>query len=246
MLATLREAVLPYIVGAMVHKCERLTAKERAAEQKYLAELAIAKRLTERPVIVACLGLVGSGKSTVARELARLIGGTIVEGDAIRVELRKRGETYDRARAIAEDAALEVVKQGGNAVLDSDFVDDKKRASIREKARQAGIRLVFIRTLCDIDVMVGRVLAATYKNSPDDFFGGASSPWKGSGQSRGAAVKVREMLRRAPQHYRWVNEIGGTWIPKKFSFAILATIDTADEKWKRNVEKCAKKLGIIA
>ncbi len=227
----------------MVHKRERLTAKERAAGENYLAQLSVVKRTTGKPAIVAMLGLVGSGKSTVARELARLIGGTIVEGDAIRIELRKQDEKYDRARAIAEDVALEVVGNGGNAVLDSDFVDDKKRASIRGKARVAGVRLVFIRTVCDLDVMVGRALTASYKNNMDDFFGGASSKWKGSEQSKGAAVKVREMWRRAPRHYRWVNEVGGKWILKKFPFTIFATIDTTDdEKWKHDVGKCAKKL----
>ncbi|MDO8555255.1 MAG: hypothetical protein Q7R75_01685, partial [bacterium] len=147
------------------------------------------------------------------------------------------------ARAIAENAAIEVVKQGGNVILDSDFVDEKKRASVREKARKAGFRLVFVRTHCDLDVVVGRVLTATYHNRVDDFFGGAKSKWQGSEQSKGAAVKVREMWRRTPHHYRWVNQGGGQWVLKKFPFAIFSEIDTTDsDSWKRAVEKCAKQL----
>jgi len=241
MFGRLTEFILPYIIGNMVHKREKLTQKEQRAQDSFLAKIDIKKCKTEKPVIVAIIGLVGSGKSSVAQELAKHIGATVIEGDDIRIELRKQSERYEKSRAIAENVAIEVVKQGGNVVLDSDFVDEKKRASVREKARKAGVRLVFVRTYCDLDVMVGRVLTATYRNRVDDFFGGASSKWTGSEQSKGAAVKVREMWRRTPHHYRWVNQGGGKWVLKKFPFAIFAEIDTTD-LWKRDVEKCAKLL----
>ncbi|MEK7541412.1 MAG: AAA family ATPase [Patescibacteria group bacterium] len=227
----------------MVHKRETLSEKEQVAQGAFIAKIDIKKRKTEQPVIVAIVGLVGSGKSSVAKGLAERIGASIVEGDDIRIELRRQHERYERARAIAENVVLEVVKQGGNAILDSDFVDEKKRASLREKARRAGIRLVFIRTHCDLDVMVGRALAAHYRDRVDDFFGGASSKWTGNEQSKGAAVKVREMWRRTPHHYRWVSQVGGKWVLKKLPFAVFAEIDTTDsDQWKRTVEQCAKKL----
>lgn len=229
----------------MVHKTEKLTSKELVAQKSFLKKLGvIQKRKTDEPVIVAMIGLTGSGKSSVSQEMSKLIGATVIEGDDIRIELRKQGEAYERARALAENVALEVVKQGGNVILDSDFIDPKKRASIREKARKAHIRLVFICTYTDdFDVMVGRALTADYKNSVDNFFGGASSQWKGSEQSKGAVVKVREMWRRTPHHYRWENKGGGRWVIKNPPCKVLADIDTTDEKeWKEEVRKCANKL----
>src|SRR3989338_4896238 len=178
MFGRLTEFILPRIIGVMVHKREKLTKKERAAQDAFMAKLDIKKRKTEKPVIVAVIGLVGSGKSSVAQELAKHIGATVIESDEIRVELRKLGEGYEMPHVIAENIAIEVVKQEGNVILDSDFVDEKKRASIREKARKVGVRLVFVRTRCDLDVMVGRVLAANYRNRVDDFFGGAKSKWQ--------------------------------------------------------------------
>ena len=87
MFGRLIESTLPRIIGVMVHKYETLTKKERSAENSFQAKLGIRKRKTKKPLIVAMIGLVGSGKSSVARELARHIGATVVEGDAIRVEL---------------------------------------------------------------------------------------------------------------------------------------------------------------
>src|SRR3989344_6392699 len=214
MLTRLIEAVLPRIIGVMVHKREKLTPKEQVAQKSYLAKLDVQKRKTQKSVIVALIGLVGSGKSSVAQELAKHIGANVIEGDDIRIELRKQNERYERARAIAENIALEVVQNGGKLILDSDFVDAKKRASIREKARKAHVRLIFLCTYADFDVMVGRALTANYRDSVDDFFGGASSQWKGSEQSKGAVVKIREMWRRTPQHYRWENKGGGQWVIK--------------------------------
>src|SRR3989344_3580640 len=117
-----------------------------------------------KPIVVAMIGLVGSGKSSVARELAKRIDATIISGDNIRVKLRKNGERYKKSRTSAENETIKIVKHGGNVILDSDFVDDKKRASIREKTHKDGARLVFIRIHCDLDVMVGRIITATYHN----------------------------------------------------------------------------------
>lgn len=241
MIDQLKEIVFPFIIRHMVHKKETLTQKERQAQEVFLSGLQVKKRKTRKPFIVAIVGLVGSGKSSVAKELASLIGANIIEGDEIRVCLRKIGERYEGTRKIAENAAFEIVRQGGNIVMDSDHIDAKKRASLREKAKKAKARLVFIRTYADYDIVVDRVRSAKYKNTPDDFFGGASSTIIGEG--KGAAVKLREMWRRTPNHYRWENKVGGRWILKKLPFPIFATIDTTDaEKWKTEVFKIAQKL----
>lgn len=244
MLNKLTEAILPSIMGLMVHRKEVLSPKAQKAQSAYLAKLEASKRKTRKPIVVGFLGLVGSGKSSVAQELARHIGGTIVEGDAIRVCLRKEGEAYKYVRQIAENVALEILKQGGNVVFDSDQADEKKRASVREKIRKAGARLVFIRTYAEPHVMFGRMLSAEYRHSPDDFFGGAKTKWEdGTNQQRGAVIKFGEAWRRTPHHYRWVNEGGGKWVLKKLSFTLLADINTTDENhWKVEVKRAAQKL----
>ncbi|MEK7582067.1 MAG: AAA family ATPase [Patescibacteria group bacterium] len=230
------------IIEIMVQHKRELSDKERITQITFMAGLNIRKRKTEKPVIVAIIGLVGSGKSSVAQELATRIGATVIEGDAIRVGLRKQKESYEKTWVIAENVAVEVAKQGGNVVLDSDFVRTEKRASIREKAHKAGVRLVFICTYCDPYVMFGRMITATYRDKIDDFFGGAESKWQGSEQSKGAAVKIHEMWRRTPHHYRWVKG-GGKWAIKNPPCAVLADIDTTDKSsWKREVDECVKKL----
>ena len=225
----------------MVRKKRDLTPKEHRAQKLFIAKLGMKKRTTNRPVIIAMIGLVGSGKSSAARELAKRIGATVIKSDDIRVELRKLGEPYERVRVIAENATLEIVKQGGNVILDSDFIDPTKRASLREKVRGVSAELVFVCTYADFDVMIGHVITATYKDRAGEFFSRSKSKWVGSEQSKAAAVKIREMLRRLPFHYRWQSKVGGEWVIKNPPCAVLANIDTTNQdSWKKEVLRCAK------
>lgn len=244
MFARLTEAVLPSIIRVMVHKRETLSAKALKAQEAYTAGLKVKNRETRKAFVVAFFGLVGSGKSSVAQELARQIGGTVIEGDAIRVQLRKVGEKYLYVRQIAENAALEVLKRGGVVIFDADFADEKKRASLKAKVVKAGARLVYVRTSTDPHVMLGRMLTAEYRRSQDDFFGGAKTKWEGgTDQQRGAVIKFGEAWRRTPHHYRWVNEGGGKWVLKKPPVPLVADIDTTDSiLWKEGVSKLARKL----
>ncbi|MGD0328540.1 MAG: AAA family ATPase [Minisyncoccia bacterium] len=229
-------------------KKEILTKKERIIQGTLLEEMKVEKRKTKKSVIIAMIGLVGSGKSTVAQELAKHIGAIVISSDHIRVALREQGEEYKHVRLIAENVVFEAIARGSNAVMDSDFIDAEKRAIIRGKARKVGVRLVFIRVYCDFDTMIGRTISMNFLYGVDDFFGGASSSWKGlEGHEhewmKGTVVKIREMWRRTSQHYRSINKGGGQWIIKKPPCAVLANIDTTDlNSWKREVEKCAGKL----
>ncbi len=249
MLNRLTEFFLPHIIGVMVHKKESLTQKERKVQDIFFANLSVKKRKTRKPIIVAMIGLVGSGKSSAAKELAGLIGANIIEGDEIRVLLRREGEQYEGTRKIAENAALEIIKRGGNVIMDSDHIDAKKRASLRAKAQKDGVRVVFICTYSEdkerpgipgftFDTMIGRNMTAV----PDEFFGGAKTSWQESKQEKGAVVKLREMMRLVPLHYQWKNKGGGQWVIKNPPCAVIADINTADSDWKMEVQKAAKKL----
>lgn len=230
------------LVIKIYHKMESLTLTEKLAWKDYLNNLKIVEsKKTKQSVIIGIIGLTGSGKTTIAKEMASLIGATVVSGDDIRVCLRKQKEKYDNARLIAENVAMEIIRKGGNVIVDSDFIDRKKRVSLKEKAKKVGAKVIFIRTYADLDVMIGRIVEEKHENIPDDFFGGASSAWQGS--NKGSVVKLREMYRRLWHHYRWVNEVGGKWLLKKVQFKVFAEIDTADkDKWKQEVKVITERI----
>lgn len=241
MFSRLIEFILTLIIPYMAKKIIKLTEKEKSVEEIYKKKIPKIARHTKKQVIVAMIGLVASGKSTVAKEIASKIGAGVIEADAIRVELRKIGEKYDNAFLITKNIAQQIIKNGGNLVLDSDFIDPKKRALARNFADQSNVRLVFVRTICDIDISIGRAISANSNVSADDFFGGATTPWQG--EKKGSVVKIREMIRRMSLHYKWENALGGKWKLKTISVPLLGVIDTSDnKKWHDQVSKLVSKL----
>lgn len=224
------------------HKMEYLNLTENWAQKGYLTKFisVVVPRKTKKPLIVGIVGLIGSGKTTIAKEMASLIGATVVSGDDIRVSLREEKAGYDNTRLIAENVAIEVINKGGNVIIDSDFIDQKKRVSLKEKAKKIGARVIFIRIYADMDIMIGRIMDAEYKNIPEDFFGGASSSYQG--KNKGAVVKERERVCRILSHYNAINIGNGRYKfeLKKLPFKVFAEIDTSSEnKWKQEVKMIA-------
>lgn len=244
----MRNALLRFIpaciVGSMVRRFERLTKGEHLVEMALLQAIPTMSRRTKSAYVVGMVGLVGAGKSSVAREIAERIGAVVVSGDAIRIMLRAHGECLDRTRAIAENIAREIVLRGGNVVIDSDFIDANKRAALKAKLKSTKARIVYVRVHADIDMVLGRVMSTVHHASEfsEEFFSGASSCWNGDSAYKGGIVKLREMWRRTSHHYCWSDVGGGRWTLRKLSFPLFMTIDTTTLAWKGEVSDVVKRL----
>lgn len=125
------------------------------------------------PAMIAMTGLSGTGKSTLARVIARMTGATLLDTDIIRKDAaylggdlaRARGEdiytpewtrrTYDRM--IREGAAS--VGEGRAAILDGTFLDPELREQAAGAARAAGVPFILLEVTCDDAVARQRVEA---------------------------------------------------------------------------------------
>lgn len=214
---------------------KKLTSSEEKAASVFLTSLRFPKRKTRRQIIVAMLGVPGSGKSAIARAIAAKIGATVIEKDLIRIALRKARASYDNADVISRRAMMEALERGSNTALDSDHVKDKENRELASAAKALKARLVFVQVCMDLDVMVGRILTEKHRAAPEDFFGGASTIWQGKKELRGNVVKMREMIRRIPNHYQWTSQGGGRWMLKQRPW-VFATVDATNRKgWQKAV-----------
>lgn len=205
-------------------------------------------RKTKNPLIIAMIGLVGSGKSAVARSLALRIGATIIEGDVIRTHLRANRSRLEGAYKIEQNLGFGIARRGGVAILDSDYIDAPKRAMLLHRAKAERVEVIFVRTVCDLDVMFGRIISTDAGN----FFNHASSKWQDE-KTKGAAVKLRELTARLPLHYtyqwgrgslmRWIAPGRGSWKLRELPFPIFAEINTTYEGiWQDRLTTTAKTL----
>lgn len=161
-------------------KEERQLRAEKGAD--YL-DMASAEALTVRPLLVAMTGLSGTGKSSVARRLARALGTRLYASDVVRKELagidgpapaawgegvygREWTEaTYDRLFALAEAA----LGEGTPVILDATFLDSESRDEAAALAERAGVRFALVEAICDEAVVAERLAARAARcDSPSD------------------------------------------------------------------------------
>ena len=119
---------------------------------------ALAVRYTERrdrPRLLITTGVIGSGKSTVARQVAARLGAIVVRTDAVRKRLaglalgerRQSGfgeglyrpEMAERTYAEAMSVATNILKSGWSVVVDGAFSSAAQRRLAREAAMATGV-----------------------------------------------------------------------------------------------------------
>jgi aminoglycoside phosphotransferase family enzyme/predicted kinase len=175
--------LLPYYVAARA--CVRATVAcltssedevappERAvAERRAAAYLALAVRAAWRagdPVVVACCGLSGTGKSTLAAALADRIDAVVLRTDLLRKRDDAGGATaptarYDAAARVAVYATLctevdAALAAGRSVIADATFLRHADRARLVAVAARHGRRCIFMETQAS-EATVQRRLAA--------------------------------------------------------------------------------------
>lgn len=125
-------------------------------------------------LIVVIFGLMGVGKTTLARALGEALGWPVVMSDVVRKALAGLAPTtatreefgkgiYSRefsARTYAEmrRQALEHLKAGAaGVILDASFKCAPEREAIRQLGREAGAHVVFVQCECPLNLVRERL-----------------------------------------------------------------------------------------
>src|SRR5688572_11882952 len=106
--------------------------------------------------IIALAGLPGTGKSRVARELARRLACEVLDKDLVRVELFADGVDYsseqdDRAMAVVYDRVEALSRAGAShVVLDGRTYTRRAHVeALRELAGRLSARLTIVECVCE-------------------------------------------------------------------------------------------------
>lgn len=198
---------------------------------EFVSSARVAGRKTNNPVVVALVGVTGAGLSTIAKTIRKKLGWPIIEKNKIRVALREKGRgfTPETVNKIVAGMVAKILKGGGNVILDSDSVDKTNRKRLEQFARRFRAKVVYLRLVCDRDVMLSRILRARYNPKTDIF--------------KSAVIALREHTRRLPWHYRWTEQNGGQFILKKLPIKFLTEINTTKPReWQKKLRVVIEKL----
>lgn len=143
---------------------QRSRSARKAVEYLHMAAR---QAISTRPALIVMTGLSGTGKSTVAASIARMLGVARHASDKIRKELaaneREPGDIY--TGAWTERTYRELLRRGEDdlavgrmAILDATFLDETRRAEVSAIASRHGVPLVLIETVTDEDVVECRLV----------------------------------------------------------------------------------------
>ncbi len=151
------------------------TRQRLAIEAADYLNLATASALNVPPMLIAVSGLSGSGKSTVAKAVARALGTTVHSADVVRKELAGLEPTQSAAtawhggiyspewsrRTYDEllSRALRDIEQGRPTIIDATLLDNEERVRLAAAASGSHAPLLIIETVCDERVLLHRIRA---------------------------------------------------------------------------------------
>ena len=126
----------------------------------------------QKLLIIVC-GLPGTGKSTVAKILARRLDAQLLRTDVIRKELFRQPR-YDAKNVdrVYRELFLRTRKAGRtqNIILDATFSKKKHRQAALRVAKLLGLRFIMIETVCSVAVVHLRLEKRTRRSISDARF----------------------------------------------------------------------------
>ena len=216
---------------------------DRAVSELF-EQLRPSARYTSTPKVVAMIGLVGSGKSWVARRIAENMGAAIVETEAIRVYMLTRGmvEVDDSGTLfrIRARLAYKLLTLGYSVVLDADHVGTDDQSFVTLLALCSRVPCFYVRTVCNLIVHVVRIQRFTnMSESLYRYF--ASRHEEIRNFMLPSAMRQHEMMRRIGFHYRFSARPDGRWVLRSFDHIPgLVTLQTDGTDWEEVLDRAMK------
>ena len=155
------------------------------------------------------VGLIGSGKTTVLKPLAKKLGLVRISGDEIRKMLKDGGFGYEGDENIAFAAGEYFIGKGYGIAIDADCVRSDKREKIEKLAKKLSMPIIWV-----------------HINPPEKFILNKLKNYPHTWLFKDAKQAIANYKARKPLH-------------KKLNFDFAYTFDTSRPNLKRQIKEAA-------
>jgi predicted kinase len=186
--AAYRAVVRAKVEGIELNEMEIAPAERHLAEQRarahWLLALGELESPTRRPALVLIAGLPGSGKSTIARQIAEPANFHLLRSDVIRKELAGAAAQADSpagfnegiySEAWTERTYAELLKRcedllwrGERVLIDANLRENRRRQVFFDCARRWGVLIIFIHCQAAADIVRARLEARRHEHDASD------------------------------------------------------------------------------
>ena len=140
--------------------------------QRKRSETGKPRPASKQPALVILVGLPGTGKSFLARQIARLVPIKVVETDDIRHRIA-HPPTYSRIESArvyqtAHRLIASYLHKGRNVIFDATNLYERGRETLYQIAEKNGARLLIVHTTAPEDVIQTRLQRRKMENEPQD------------------------------------------------------------------------------
>lgn len=123
--------------------------KLQQVSQDYLERIKqqLPDKKAPQPFVIGIIGLIGSGKTTVAKLLTKKLAGTaLVKSDSARFLLKEAGlEWGENVREVLFNTAQWLLRNDYSVIFDRDFIEEKKRKNTQKLVDELGAKFYIIR-----------------------------------------------------------------------------------------------------
>ena len=134
----------------------------------------------DKPFIVGIVGMIGSGRTLLAKTLVENIKGAVLNcANSARYALKEAGMSWgENVYAVLLNATEWLVKNGYIAVYDGNQVDKDRRASVKELADKLGVKYHLLKIITSEKTAEGYLrekYSQPLKNTFEDFWPGTDA-----------------------------------------------------------------------
>ena len=147
-----------------------MTPQQLDSLVNYFLSLTKLGEKSEKPTIVAVTGFPGSGKTTVAKHVTELLGGTHIQANSARQILREAGLMWNtNVTAIIGNVLEKLLSEKRIVVMDWHVLEEGEQKRLEGAANKHGAGLFFIAVDCKIQIALDRdeerpLLPSTFDN----------------------------------------------------------------------------------
>ena len=113
-------------------------------QQQFKDEIFIPETRPLRQFFFCPVGLVGAGKTTITKPIAKHFGLVRVSSDEFRKLLKKNGHSYEKLRPRLKEVAKELIKEGYSIAFDMDCGNPETKGFIEQASEERNIPIFWV------------------------------------------------------------------------------------------------------